>query len=777
MKFSFRKLMMALILPMAVAMVSCNNDDPSYSNPYLTVGDRTMSFTAEGGAVTFDINANRSWSINASETWLVVSPASDDNNNGAEKKSTVTVTATANEGGPRSASLTITSSALTEPIIITVSQEGEGATDIADALAMEKGTQVTLKGTVGAVTTQSFVLVDNTGAIVVFLGTEPTVAIGDKATVKGAIGEYAGLKQIDKTDVVVEKTGTDSAWAPTPEEVGGEEFTAYKENVVAKYVKMAGVYTFSDSGKGYNYYNFNVHGSSVKGSFSYAPDALVEGFENNANVLVEGYLIGVNSSNFIQIALVEMTLDEGYVEPEKPEATVATVADVLAGDNDEAFKVEGTVGAVTKKSFILVDATGALNIYVNGTPKAGDVELAVGDNVTVEGTRGEYQNAVQLNSPKVTAREGAAVALPTAEEYDAAKLDAYIAEPTTKLVKIAGTYSVSGTYYNLNIDGLSEAKGGSFYQTPAAIVGDIVSGTPVVVEGYLVGYNNGKYVNIHAVKMEVDSTPYLSVAKTEYEIAAAGGEVEVAVNTNVAFTAAVAGIEGATAVVGEAKVTVTIPENTAEEGRTATLTISAEGVEDVTVTIKQEGAASYAYAIMTEAPADYSGTYFIGTNVKEDTEKTPAGWYALTGVNSNNGVSEVVTVTDGVLAASSSMVENSKVTIAKVDGEDTYTIKVGNLYLYWTKDNKLYGSETLPESNYKWTISGAGENGVEMKLVDVDDTGKYDHHRYLLFNTTATSKHFRCYRKTDGSTGTWVADDNTWSSAYYLMTLFKEVAE
>lgn len=777
MKFSFRKLL-AFVLPLAMVMVSCNDDDPTYSNPYLTVGNRNISFTKDGGSVTFEIDANRSWTITASETWLVASPASDDNKTGAEKRTTVNVTATANEGGPRSAQLTISSPAMTDPIIINVAQEGEGATPIADALAMDKGAQVTLKGTVGAVTTQSFVLVDNTGAIVVFLGDEPTVAIGDKATVKGAIGEYAGLKQIDKTGVVVEKTGTDSAWAPTPEEVGGEEFTAYKENVVAKYVKMAGVYTFSDSGKGYNYYNFNVHGSSAKGSFSYTPDALVEGFENNANVLVEGYLIGVNSSNFIQIALVEMTLDEGYVEPEKPEATVATVADVLAGDNDEAFKVEGTVGAVTKKSFILVDATGALNIYVNGTPKVGDAELEVGDNVTVEGTRGEYQNAVQLNSPKVTAREGEAVALPTAEEYDAAKLDAYIATPTTKLVKIAGTYSVSGTYYNLNIDGLNVAKGGSFYQTPAAIVGDIVSGTPVIVEGYLVGYNNGKYVNIHAVTMEVDSTPYLSVANTEYEIAAAGGDVEIAVNTNVdAFTAAVAGIEGAEAVVGEGKVTVTVPANTAEEGRTATVTISAEDVEDVTVTIKQEGAVTYTYAIMTEAPADYSGTYLMGANVTEATDKTAAGWYALTGINSNNGVSEVITVTDGVLTATSSLVEGSTVTIAKVDGEDTYTVKLGKLYLYWTKENKLYGSEALPESNYKWTISGAGENGVEMKLADVDDTGKYDHHRYLLFNSTASSKHFRCYRKTDGNTGTWVDADQTWAAAYYLMTLFKEVTE
>ena len=750
MKFSFRKLL-AFVLPLAMVMVSCNDDDPTYSNPYLTVGNRNISFTKDGGTATFEIDANRSWTITASETWLVASPASDDNKTGVEKRASVTVTATANEGGPRSAQLTISSPAMTDPIIINVAQEGEGATAIADALAMEKGAQVTLKGTVGAVTTQSFVLVDNTGAIVVFLGDEPTVAIGDKATVKGAIGEYAGLKQIDKTGVVVEKTGTDSAWAPTPEEVGGEEFTAYKENVVAKYVKMAGVYTFSDSGKGYNYYNFNVHGSSVKGSFSYAPDALVEGFENNANVLVEGYLIGVNSSNFIQIALVKMTLDEGYVEPEKPEATVATIDDVLAGDNDEAFKVEGTVGAVTKKSFILVDATGALNIYVNGTPKAGDVELAVGDNVTVEGTRGEYQNAVQLNSPKVTAREGEAVALPTAEEYDAAKLDAYIAEPTTKLVKIAGTYSVSGTYYNLNIDGLNEAKGGSFYQTPAAIVGDIQSGTPVIVKGYLVGYNNGKYVNIHAVTMEVDSTPYLSVAKTEYEIAAAGGDVEIAVNTNVdAFTAAVAGIEGAEAVVGEGKVTVTVPVNTAEEGRTATVTISAEGVEDVTVTIKQEGASAgepVQYELVTDAAtiADGDEIIFVASKEVDVDGGKQTIYYSEGNPYKSSGNTYLVVVE--VAAPADNIVT---LTTEKVD---VFTVEEsGEFFKFKSAENSKYlgykgnGNNITYDSdaNAEWSV--AIEDGVSTVKLNGKDTDGNE--RYFQFNKNVNQERFATYKNT-----------------------------
>lgn len=750
--------MMALVLPMAVAMVSCNSDDPSYSNPSLTVGSRIMTFTKDGGSNTFDINANRSWTITASETWLVVSPASNDNKTGVDTKTSVSVTATANESGPRSATLTISSPALTEPIVINVSQEGEGATPISEVATMDKGAVVTLKGTVGAVTTQSFVLVDNSGAIVVFIGSEPTVAVGDKATVKGSIGEYAGLKQIDKTDVVVEKTGTDDNWNPTPIDFTADDFTAYAQNVEAKFVKMAGKFTFSDSGKGYNYNNFNMTGSSAKASFSYTPDALVEGFENGSNVIVEGYLVGVNSSDFIQIVLVEMTLDESA--PEEPETEVSTIKTVTTtGEKGNTYKVEGTVAAVTTKSFVVADATDLLYVYT--TPKIGGEFLAIGDVVTVEGTYDEYNSICQLKSAIIKESTAAAVTLPESVEMDVEALDAYSKNPVVKRGTVEATVVVNNTYYNLEFDG-TEAFTGSVLYPSEEMIAKLGNGKRVVIDAYLVGFGS-KRVQFAAVSVEESTAAYLAAEKTEYEIAAEGGEVVIGINTNVAtFTAAVAGIEGAEAVVGEAKVTVTVPANTAAEGRTATVTISAEGVEDVTVTIKQEGAASYTFAMVEEAPADYSGTYFIATNVTEATNSTPAGWYALTGINNKNGVSEAITVTDGVFNASASFVEEKLVTIAKVEGEDTYTVKVGDTYIYWAEAKKLYGSTTLPEANYKWTIEGAGENGVKMTIADQDSGNLY-------FNAAASSKHFRCYVSKE--------KDGKLDSGYYFVTLFKEVAE
>lgn len=746
MKFSFRKLL-AFVLPLAMVMVSCNDDDPTYSNPYLTVGNRNISFTKDGGSVTFEIDANRSWTITASETWLVASPASDDNKTGAEKRTTVNVTATANEGGPRSAQLTISSPAMTDPIIINVAQEGEGATPISEVVAADAGGLFTVNATVVGVTEKSFVISDNSGSMLVYKADDPGVEIGDIVKVKGTTSSYNNLIQFAKDKLVIEKTGHNADFTqPTPEEMDGAAFTEYASNPSVKYVTLSAKYTLSES-NGNTYHNFSVTGSGNRGSFQDVPASMLEGIESGDAVIATGYMIGAYNTNNYMV-LVEIKADEGYVEPD---ATAATVDDVLAGENGTNFEIAGTVGAVTKKSFILVDATGALNIYVNGTPKVGDAELEVGDNVTVEGTRGEYQNAVQLNSPKVTAREGEAVALPTAEEYDAAKLDAYIATPTTKLVKIAGTYSVSGTYYNLNIDGLNVAKGGSFYQTPAAIVGDIVSGTPVIVEGYLVGYNNGKYVNIHAVTMEVDSTPYLSVSKTEYEIAAAGGDVEIAVNTNIAaFTAAVAGIEGAEAVVGEGKVTVTVPANTAEEGRTATVTISAEDVEDVTVTIKQEGASAgepVQYELVTDASTLAEGdeiVFMASKEVEVDGEKQTI-YYAAGNPYKSSGNTYLVVVEVSAPADNTITLTTEKVDIFTVEvSDDVFKFKSAEKGAYLGfkgKDNNITYDN---DSNVEWSVTI--EDGAATIQLNGQDTQGND--RFFQFNKNVNQERFATYKNT-----------------------------
>ncbi len=491
--------MMALVLPMAVALVSCNNDDPEYSNPFVSVGNRNITLDQAGESVNFDVTANRTWSVASSESWLVVSPSGQEIKNGKEVTTSVTLTAAANEGSARSAELTISSAALTEPIVITVQQKGDGTTSIAAIMSGGEGVPYTTSGTVAAVTTQGFVLVDNTAGILVYKGEEPGVVVGDKVTVSGTSATYNGLIQFGKDGLEVEKTGHDDAFAPAPAEITANEFTTYKDNMTVKYVKMAGQFTFSDSGKGYNYYNFNMTGSSAKGSFSYVPEALVEGFANNSNVIVEGYLIGVNTSNFTQIALVKMELNG-----EAPDPVETTIAEVLAGGEGVAYIVDGTVAAVTTQSFVLVDQSAAILVF-----KGSDPGLVIGDQVTVTGNTTSYGGLIQFDKSGLevekTGHDDAFAPVPT--EFSADDFTNYAANRSVKFVKMAGQFSFSDSgkgynHYNFNMTG-STAKG-SFSYVPEALVEGFANNSSVIVEGYLAGVNTSDFTQIVLVNMTAD---------------------------------------------------------------------------------------------------------------------------------------------------------------------------------------------------------------------------------------------------------------------------------
>ncbi|MBO5903422.1 MAG: BACON domain-containing protein [Tidjanibacter sp.] len=414
--------------------------------------------------------------------------------------------------------------------------------------------------------------------------------------------------------------------------------------------------------------------------------------------------------------------------------TPTTIADILAGANDEVFKVDGTVGAVTKQSFILVDATGVLNIYVKAAPKVDGVNLEVGDNVTVKGTRGEYQHAVQLTSPTITARDGQSYTLPTPEEFDAAKLDAYYANPETiKLVKISGVYSVSGTYYNLNVAGLNRATGGSFYQLPDAVIGDIQSGTPVVVEGYLVGYNNSGYVNIHAVKMEADNSPYLLVAEDEYQIAAAGGNVEIEVSTNVTgWTAAVTGIAGATATPAEGKVTVTIPANTADEERTATVTLSGTGVANVVVTIKQKGLVTTndTYELVTSVDQLKDGVEIL--IVAKNGEK----YYAMNNtLSSKKYPTSAVSVNNNKIMIAS---DNSTIGVMTLGASnDKWTLQCGSAYIAYDSSTNFKTVASVSDNKGEWTI--ALDANSQATITNVNSTRVFLMNNNNIFGAYAAS--------------------------------------
>lgn len=212
--------------------------------------------------------------------------------------------------------------------------ENEGETEvayttIAEVLAAGAGNAAT-KGTVVATYTRGFLMSDETGSILVYLGSAPSVTAGDAVNVSGTTSMYGGLLQF-AAGSTVEKTGTATVTHPTATVMDGAAMDAYLAAPVVKYVEYTGTLTINGS-----YYNVAVEGASkATGSIQYPQDAIKNSLTTGSVIKVTGYTIGVSGSQYVNTMAVKVEVVEEGEEPETPTETKAyTVTEALAAYAD-----------------------------------------------------------------------------------------------------------------------------------------------------------------------------------------------------------------------------------------------------------------------------------------------------------------------------------------------------------------------------------------------------------------------------------------------------------
>lgn len=168
------------------------------------------------------------------------------------------------------------------------------------------------------------------------------------------------------------------------------------------------------------------------------------------------------------------------------------IISVNGGDNpdvpvQEPKSATGVVVAVSAQGFLVQTESGLQYVFDSEIKPT----VKVGDNVTVEGVKDEHNGIEQIIKYTVkTNSEGNAVTHPEPTEITAAN----IAEYKTNLgyVKTSGILTVSGNYYNLNIEGAS-LKGSLSYPVN---VDASFKDKKVDVTGYFVGVSASSYFNI-----------------------------------------------------------------------------------------------------------------------------------------------------------------------------------------------------------------------------------------------------------------------------------------
>ena len=201
---------------------------------------------------------------------------------------------------------------------------------IAAVCAAAAGSAADLKDVlVTGVTTQSYVITDETGSVLVFVKADPKVKVGDKVNVAGTTGEHNGLIQIaTPTTTVVSSNNTVTYPAPL-------EFT---EANLADTPKKVTYVSFTGNVKKNNQY-YNIYIGSVTNkdlSLSYYPGNMDEFVD--CDIKVKGWYVG--GGTHYQIVATEVE----KVETTGPKFSVSTTAlTAKAGDTSASFDVKGNV--------------------------------------------------------------------------------------------------------------------------------------------------------------------------------------------------------------------------------------------------------------------------------------------------------------------------------------------------------------------------------------------------------------------------------------------------
>lgn len=263
---------------------------------------------------------------------------------------------------------------------------------IAEVIAGSVGATYTTQGQVVAINGRSFLIQDNSGKILVYLGwkdNKPVVdysaTIGQTVKVTGKTTTYSKLVQFSETDLVIEKVSDGSFTQPTPEKFDGAAFDAYAAATpVIKYIEYSGTLTID----GY-YYNIAVDGTDLQGSLAYPADGFVDASLNGQVVIVKGYTLGMTNQSKM-LSTIAVSVEKDGDAPAEPKITKLDPMSLSFAATDNAKTVtvtaanadDCTIEAATDKSEQFTTSVNGMVVTV--TPKENTTEQTITATLTIK---------------------------------------------------------------------------------------------------------------------------------------------------------------------------------------------------------------------------------------------------------------------------------------------------------------------------------------------------------------------------------------------------------
>lgn len=322
-----------------------------------------------------------------------------------------------------------------------------------------------------------------------------------------------------------------------------------------------------------------------------------------------------------------------YKTPEHKTVTTDKVSEAIAAAvGDTVVLNNATVVAVANTSYLVTDATNSGYILVFQKTAGADTPVALGDVVNVRSVRADYCSMPQLNSPATTVvSSGTKVTWPEPEDITST-FDSFTST-TIKYISYTGTLSVSGTYYNVAVNGATKNTGSILPSTAADSWKDLPN---TKFKGYYIYTASSKYITIIFTEAEGSTDPYLVVTPKTASVAATAGSTTLTVSSNANWEAVSDNADftiSPDSGVGNGTITVSYPENTTESIKTANITVASEtDTVQVVITQAKPGAATYTWTLKQGDLKTAAGTVTSGEATWAYTDATYIGWSGEKGV-------------------------------------------------------------------------------------------------------------------------------------------------
>lgn len=625
----------------AALFAGCQKPETVTGEANVTIAPESLTFSQDESSLTVSITATRDWTVKNSTEWITeITPSEGTASN---KPQTVTIKVAANEGKYRKAEIRFRAGVASATLEIIQEgpdgevkpiEEGDGTKEHpynasqAHQIAVELGAGKTaaspcyIKGVIHKLASKhtddqikqygngSFYISDNGESSdndfycfqVNYLGntaftSADQVKVGDEVMVYATITNFDGTCETTGKGAgyIVELNGTFND--------GQADIENAESKTIADFIAAADkntYYKLSGSVSSYkygDYMTFDLTDATGK-IYIYKITNQTDWkdkIKDGDNVTLVGKYDYYEKDKKHEVVAAQILSVDTY---EGQEVSTGKVADVLAAkDGDKITLTNALVVATSPVGYVVTDAEG--KDYVLAFFKDAKVDTApaaaVGDIVNIKASKTSYAEMPQLLNPETTVvSSGNEVVRPAAEDITTG-FDSFTSN-AIKYVSFTGSLKIDGSYFNVNVNGASTNVGA--FVAPSFDVASLAGVAGVEYTGYYIYKTGGKYIYLMLTSAGMPDGPYFIVSPTAANVPAAGGEVEINVNANVAWTASSDNsaftVDSASGE-GNGKVKVTVAENTAFEGRSATITIAT--AENVTTK-------SYAVAISQAAAAD-----------------------------------------------------------------------------------------------------------------------------------------------------------------------------